>query len=255
MHGEEDSMAEWFVIGAMCAVIVGCGPVNPIVDDGAVTRDGRIASLDGPMAVPDGATASLDGTAPPSVTCNPGEMICNGNHLWSCTLSGHDATHVEDCIAEGTASNPSTCITSGCPGGNAACCKRSDDPCVYSVTSPVAMVGTCTPPQATLNTTCGTLSFVVFTTPAPAPNVCSLDIFEVFAAIDRMKHAVGTSFSLGAGDAVIYSATTIGVPANCSVWTGTVHWISDIPSWRVDLDLTCTTSSAIHLVGMFHGTL
>jgi hypothetical protein len=35
-----------------------------------------------------------------------------------------------------------------------------------------------------------------------------------------------------------------------------VNWISDVPNWRVDLDVTCTTGTLPpHLVGSFHGTL
>jgi hypothetical protein len=122
------------------------------------------------------------------------------------------------------------------------------------VTSPVSVAGACNPPQATLNPSCGSLFLSVVMSPAPAPNVCSSDIFEVIVLIDRTKHAVGTSFSPGTGDAVLYTATTMGVSASCSSWTGNVQWVSDVPSWRVDVDLTCTTSS-IHLVGTFHGTL
>jgi hypothetical protein len=243
-------MQGWFVIGVMCAVAAGCdgspGPSAPLID-GAAVSDGAVGH--------DGPTTSVDGPAPTAVTCNPGEELCNGNHLWSCTLSGHDATHVEDCGAGGTATNPGTCATLGCPGGGHACCKREGEPCEYSVTSPLGVAGTCFPPQATLNPSCGSLSFSVVMFPAPAPNVCSSDIFEVIVSIDRTKHAVGTGFSPGTSDVLLYAATTMGVSASCSSWTGNVQWISDVPSWRVDVDLTCTTTGTIHLVGTFHGKL
>jgi hypothetical protein len=242
MHG-------WFVTGAMCVVAAGCQgspePSSPLAD-GAVVSDGR--AYDGPAI-------STDGPVPTSVICRPGEQFCSGNHLWSCTLSGHDATHVEECGAGGTGTNPATCATSGCPSGRRACCKRESEPCEYAVTSPLGVAGTCFPPQATLNPSCGSFSFSVVRSPAPALNVCSSDIFQVIAVIDRTKHAVGTSFSLGPGDALIYSATTMGVSASCSSWTGNVQWLSDVPSWRVDVDLTCTNTGSIHLVGTFHGRL
>ena len=36
----------------------------------------------------------------------------------------------------------------------------------------------------------------------------------------------------------------MGVSASCSSWTGNVQWVSDVPSWRVDMDPGVTASHA-----------
>jgi hypothetical protein len=206
-------------------------------------------------SAPDAKPLGDGGTPPATINCNPGELLCNNGHLWSCTLSGHDANHVLDCAGQGTTTNPASCSTSACPNGATACCTRQDSTCSYSLTSPFALQGdTCTPPTLTEMPTCGKLAFNLVEIPQPAPNVCSSDITEVIVSLDRATHTPGSTFALASGDSVLYVAVQGGVSTSCSGWTGNVHWISDVPAWRVDFDLTCTTGT-LHLVGSFHGTL
>jgi len=91
-------------------------------------------------------------------------------------------------------------------------------------------------------------------TPAPAPNICTTDVVETVVTLNRSTHTPGSAIVLGAGDSVIYISNNNGVGTVCSSWSGTINWVSDLPSWRVDVDLTCTTGS-LHFVSSFHGRL
>jgi hypothetical protein len=201
------------------------------------------------------SSSPVDASTTPAFSCTPGESLCNDEQLWSCNLSGHDATHVASCAALGTATNPATCATTGCPGGEAACCKRMDAGCSYAITSPVALSGgSCNAPAVTQNATCGRFTTSIYVIPAPAPGVCASDLTQVIVSLDRTAHAAGSTFAPVAADSIEYIGVSGGTQTSCSAWTGNVHWVSDVPAWQVDVDLTCTTGT-LHLVGSLHGTL
>jgi len=195
------------------------------------------------------------GGTPGAIACTPGELLCSNNHIWTCTLSGTDASHLEDCSLVGSTTNPATCLTTGCPAGAAACCKQASDTCDYSITSPQALSGNaCNPPAVGLNPACGTFNVLLAEQPAPMANVCSTDATEINLVLNRATHTPGTTFSLGTGDSLFYFASISGTTVDCSAWSGSIHWISDVPAWAVDVDVTCTSPS-VHLVASFHGQL
>jgi hypothetical protein len=100
---------------------------------------------------------SGDGGSSNGPLCTPGGLFCDGHTIWNCTRSGLDGYAPTDCSAEGSATNPSTCGTSGCPGDAGACCQSATPVCQWNLTGPVALSGStlvpgggggCTPPHA-----------------------------------------------------------------------------------------------------------
>jgi hypothetical protein len=66
------------------------------------------------------------------------------------------------------------------------------------------------------------------------------------------------------GERISLPNTRVGLMKNtgdatttCSEWTGTVTWNSEVPSWSITLDATCSEmgKSGIRLVGTFNGDL
>jgi hypothetical protein len=240
-------------MATVAMIAMSCGPGSALTDsgtpDGTSPRDGH---------GPGDGVATSDSAMPAAITCNPGEALCVGDQLGSCTLGGHDAVLLQDCRLAGTSTNPGHCATTGCAAGARACCARVDEPCAYAVSSPTVQNGgtsTCIPPVISLNPSCGTLSFIALGAPPASANVCSTDTFEFAGTIDRSKHVAGTTFAPVNTDSFLFVQSAMGVARVCSSWTGTVHWASDVPAWRVEVDLTCSSDASIHVVGTFHGTL
>jgi hypothetical protein len=167
--------------------------------------------------------------------CTPGAPFCDGNTLWNCTRSGSDAWGQADCTASGSATNPGICGTT-CPAGAAACCARSQPTCTWDVTTPFAASGNtntpttvsaCGPP--TTPPCSGGGSFVVIVSDL---TVCPVG--SIVLEIDRTRFKPGNLTLPAAG-------LTLG-SGGCYAWSGTIDWISDVPSWSVQVNATCTTT-------------
>jgi hypothetical protein len=259
------------VVGSLVAVaVIACGPVANRNDAGGPMGDrhdaaggdaaGGGSGRDGggvgggtsdARLIADGST-----TEPTPITCHPGENLCLNNHLWSCNLSGSDATHFQDCATGGSVTNPGVCSTVGCPAGQTACCTRAQQSCVFSMTSPHNGTGevppsSCFGVSTSATPACG--SFIVqFANYNPLiPNMCtSAAPDQLTVVLDRTKRTPGI-FVPTAGEINFSSG---GV--SCATWTGNVHWISDSPAWAVDIDLTCTgtdPANGLRLVVSTHG--
>jgi hypothetical protein len=254
--GRMIAMRSRCTMAAVAMLAVGCGAGAAATDSGdpggasdGTPRDGHTAG--------DGS-AAMDGALPSAISCTAGAAMCVGDQLGSCTLSGHDAVLLQDCRATGTATNPGRCATAGCAAGASACCARADEPCAYAISTPTvdnSGTSSCIPPTTTLNPSCGTLNFIALGTPTASPNVCSADSFEFAGTIDRSKHVAGATFSPVTTDSFLFVQSVLGVARSCFNWTGTVNWVSDVPAWRVEVDLTCSSDTSLHVVVAFHGTL
>jgi hypothetical protein len=62
---------------------------------------------------------------------------------------------------------------------------------------------------------------------------------------------------IAAAPANVASLTLTQAGSSCAAWTGTVYFDSDMPAWKVRLDLTCAEAGKgnITLAGTFSGTL
>ena len=193
-----------------------------------------------------------------AVVCEPGRTFCDGAHLFSCSRSGKDAFSLGTC-AGGSANNPVGCFTTECPGGATACCRPEKVRCEWSFTSPAFSgrtyesdkdkdtEGYCSAPS-----TCEqrSLEFSIASplTTGTCPVLASRSIHVTVGRplpIGQIVTLPDSRVSIHSG-----SATTA-----CSAWTGTLIVHSDIPSWRVSLDVTCSNPGAsdIRLVGSASG--
>src|SRR5262245_55040384 len=93
------------------------------------------------------AACSVAGTSDPAraraqvdaLPCQPNHILCIGDRLGYCTLSGNDAVLGQDCAALGSANNPAACVTSGCPKGQTACCLAAKARSKWSLSAPVPL--------------------------------------------------------------------------------------------------------------------
>jgi hypothetical protein len=192
----------------------------------------------------------------------------------TCTRSGLDATGY-DCAALGSTMNPYKCFDN-CPSqlpGYGPCCAAVNNPpppppskprCVYAVTSPLAVSGddntmnspaSCSAPRLPSCAGLGTmdLSFEYQPRTCPPSNID----WRFNLSFDRTKLTpTGTPITT-ATTGISLSYTDYGTSGNdCSQWSGTVTWFSDVPSWKAALDVQCTDPGAatkVHLTGTFNG--
>jgi hypothetical protein len=214
------------------------------------------ASLLGCAAGPTGAQGPAgsmgQGSVDGAFRCTPGAALCVGNRLWSCTLSGLDAVGGTNCNQLlGSATNPGTCQTSGCPSDAGACCERSKPTCVWNLTAPLATSGdTNNPPAGMLcappsSGNCASTPFTVVLNDA-----LTCPATSVVLSISRAKAQPGSRLALP------NPAVTLGAKG-CFFWSGTVTWVSDVPAWKVQVDATCTKPADARIVveGTFSGNL
>jgi hypothetical protein len=199
------------------------------------------------------------GVAPTTVNCTPGQSFCTGTHLATCTLSGADAVLGDDCAAQGSATNPASCATTGCPAGQAACCRRQNPLSTWSFSQP-AESG-----QAYLtNTTAGNVWISVGTTCVGSGlklqsadlirslSTCPSNAFNVLAEFDRTMISSGTSYPLPTTG--ITFAATVGT-VSCYQWSGTIEITADLPNWSLNINATCTTASTtLSIIGTMGGS-
>lgn len=249
---------------AVVLLVVGCqgpkgdpGPPGPPGENGKSGTNGT-NGMNG--TTPDG------GTPPQPVSCTPSKGFCVNNTVATCLLSGADAILGVDCSLPtlgGSASNPFSCVEeSACPIWNGACCKRMKPPCTWSFTEP-ALTGSGSLYYAGPGMNCG------------LPSTCLANAFQVGIngaegdatacpptttytnlglTIPRSTVVVGQTITLPFKDAsVSYSRGG----QSCYSWTGTVRFDSDVPTWKVTLNLTCSEAGeqTTKLVGTLSGEI
>lgn len=186
-------------------------------------------------------------------------MFCEGNKLWSCTKTGSDAALIADCVG-GSATNPYGCFSDNCAPGSSSCCRQSKATCRWDFSSP-ATSGTyfsyvegkdaCVPPSS-----CAEFgTFQVTLVSDSSARQCGQSTFsQLNIAIKRPLATPGAAIQLP--DSRV-SLSFIGTGTTCGSWTGTVTWNSDVPSYNVSVDATCSESGkgTIRFVGSVSGDL
>jgi hypothetical protein len=74
--------------------------------------------------------------------------------------------------------------------------------------------------------------------------------------LTRPMRTPGEVISLPDARASLYLSGT-DAAGTCSSWTGTITWNSEVPSWGVTLNATCseTGKSGVRVVGSFSGDI
>jgi hypothetical protein len=197
--------------------------------------------------------------------CPANKQFCSGNLVWTCTRNGNDAFGGVDCSQYyGSANNPASCQTTGCSQGATACCAVSKPTCAWNQTAPAVDTGSgYYPPQFTPNSYCvppsaptcpgqGTFAF----TRAVSGGTCPSSGHVLYVNIDRSKASPGMLQIPNQAVVVGYSDQA-GASASCPAWTGTINWVSDVPSWKIVADLTCseTGKTSLRLAGTYQGDI
>jgi hypothetical protein len=85
------------------------------------------------------------------------------------------------------------------------------------------------------------------------PNTCPSTITQISVNFDRAVVSVGSTVNLAAAgkSSLYYNSGTV----SCSVWSGTMTLIADIPSWQVSMNATCTQTGMpnVMVVGTMSG--
>lgn len=246
------------VAGVVCgiALVANCGPgggVYQVLD--------MMGIVDGSSSKPsDGPIGNADATPGNPVSCAPAESFCEGNKVWTCTYSGRDAIGGVDCAAQGSATNPSNCATTGCPSGSKACCRRTMPLWKWNFSQP-ALVGEAYVANydqgsvyLSVSKTCngGGLGLSMSSL-ARLQSSCPANITSITAGFDRKKLPnVGVNYSFPT-DGMTLSAT-IG-DATCFNWTGTMRLDSDLPTWSVTINATCADAGkgSFKVIGTMSG--
>ncbi|WP_426751634.1 collagen-like protein [Myxococcus sp. Y35] len=198
--------------------------------------------------------------------CAPGELFCEGANLWACTRSGTDAVLSTKCTG-GSAVNPVGCYTTACAPGDAACCRTEKPACQWNMTRPITTTG-----SVYGNGVGGSLRSGNYYCYGPT-SCASNDVFNV-----QMGITGGESVTCGAvfSTLVIRVTRPLTTPGQvftlpnsrvslylyadnnageCTSWTGSVTWHSEVPDWSVSVNATCseTGKSHIQVVGTFSG--
>lgn len=247
-------MRSLFLVGVFC--LFGCvgpaGPPGPVGPAGPTGQPGSVVTPD--LAGVDLQGVDLMGSVQPqTITCSPGVSFCaNSTRVATCTLSGADAILGADCGTVGTVTNPATCVTSGCPAGQAACCRRQNPVWSWNFTQP-ALAGAAYVAdtsngatyeqigRACVGASLG-ISYAILNRPISA---CPSNAFYLQMSFDRSTVAVGATITLPPSPGTSLSAN-IGANS-CAQWTGTMKIDSDLPDWSITINATCSN-------GMLTGT-
>ncbi len=208
------------------------------------------------------------GVAPSTTSCSPTQAFCENNRVWYCTKSGADAFGGGDCAASAnsSANNPYSCATAGCPIGQTACCKPAKP--VYIIN-----IGGAIPFAATSYVSGDIAGLGYIPIAMPAPGCANMTAF--FEYFNSSMVAIGscTASTVGVTTSILRSAvspgTAITMPSpnvslslnssdptkSCSAWTGTVTWDSDVPSWKITYNVTCSQvgKTGVTLTGTISG--
>jgi hypothetical protein len=174
-------------------------------------------------------------------------------------MTGRDAVLVSEC-AGGSESNPSGCYYDKCPPGSVSCCRPQKALCRWAFSSPftagesfgfVAGRDNCTVP-----TPCGDAGYFQVVIASDTTNqLCGYSSFsQLSIGIKRPLTSPGMVISLPDSRVSVYWA---GASINCSAWTGTVRWNSDVPSYSVSVDATCSEpgKGTLRFVGSAFGDI
>lgn len=247
----------------LAACTAGTGPQGPQGPPGPQGPAGPAGGPPGPQG-PKGDTGPQGPPGPqgpagslgPQI-CAPGKPFCAGNTLWYCTKSGADAVLPSDCTG-GTANNPTGCFPTGCPPGAAGCCRPSKETCRWAFTSPSTSGGVysattapgggyCAAPPS-----CAQDAFTLVVYPTLGAVTCPAKTTYISLQVTRPLPPLGQAVTLP-DSRVSLSLSDSGT--SCYSWTGTLTVTSDVPSWRVSVNATCseTGKSSIRLVGSANG--
>lgn len=248
----------------LVVIAVGCVP-GPQGEPGPAGRDGPPGPV-GPPGPGGQGFVPLDGGGTANdagLLCTPAAMFCEGNRLWTCTRSGLDAIGGADCAAAGSTNNPRICATTGClppPYSNGACCRPSKKLCAWSITAPEVLSGDQydTNPLADQQCTvsggacAGDPLAVYFTRKV---SVCPAVNYYVTLQLKR-PFTAAQAVTLPSTNVTLYLTHT-DPTKGCTAWTGIVTPVSDVPSYSVSIDATCseTGKSAIRVTGTFSGDI
>ncbi|WNG42490.1 collagen-like protein [Archangium violaceum] len=246
------------------------GPQGPMGPQGPAGPAGGPQGPAGPKGDP-GPQGPQGPAGPPGSSggtpmCTPGASFCEGSKLWACTKTGTDAVLTSTC-SSGSATNPAGCFTTECPPGTAGCCRTSKPTCSWNLTTP-AMSGssygtdvngsTILPPTGgalcSVFPVCSGADLTVMFYPIGLSTVCGTSNY-VHMVLQRSQIAPGERITLPSSRVSLSINNPQDLTKKCYAWTGTVTWNSDVPSWSVTLDATCseTGKSSIKLVGTFSG--
>ena len=251
------------------------GPIGPEGPQGAMGTQGPpgaqgMTGPQGPQGIPGAAGKMI---------CTPGKGFCEGTVRWKCSKLGLDATDPFDCAVSYpswyTANNPIVCATDHCASWDTVCC-RSLKPTTVNFTQP-AWVGA----AYLLPVTAGVIPWVLGAASDPTLDIaqqvpygpCTQTTLSGFyrsaqgpptvcpsASPSGYGLQIGTfdtkNFPAGQTVTVTPSGATVvnfnNGTSQCTKWNGTVRVVYP-PSWSVTTNLTCSTNSAIALVGTIAG--
>lgn len=201
--------------------------------------------------------------APSTVDCTPGRAFCDGNAVWQCTRSGHDATLVQDCATVDpvqSQTNPRECSTDCGPVSRGACCKSRKPLCVWDLTSH-SLSG---------KTVAGSINADGSLGCSQIQQACDADkVYVYFYRSNALQcsQAQGLSISLSipktaAPPGMVKSLPLDGVTLavtdggkSCYAWTGKVTVDAYPPAWKVTVDATCSEvgKTSMRVAGTFSG--
>jgi hypothetical protein len=212
----------------------------------------------GSVVYPEAGQIPDGGVAPQPVTCPPATDFCVGSRIATCTLSGADAVVGQDCAAQGSMTNPASCVTSGCPAGQTACCRQMMPVWTWNFTHPAVAGSTYVKSYDSVylvnsGTCVGSTLGLEFAWLLRAQTTCPSDAISISVNLDRVKVAVGSPVMLTPStNGASLSATVGGV--NCSQWSGTVTLHSDLPNWSVSINANCTVAgTTLAVMGTMSG--
>ncbi|WP_239470949.1 hypothetical protein [Archangium violaceum] len=167
---------------------------------------------------------------------------------------------VNNCTGAST-TNPMGCFSDHCATGSTACCRPTKPTCSWSFTNPAlsgsnysyAIEGQ---PYCSATTSCAQdANFTVVLYPNWGSTTCpSSTTNYIYLILKRPMTTPGERITLPDTRATLYLGNADSTKS-CSAWTGTVTWNSEVPSWSVSLDATCSEAgkSHIRLTGTFNG--
>jgi hypothetical protein len=196
---------------------------------------------------------------PPPPSCADHASYCTGDVLTLCDTIGHTVYKTQQC-GDGDSHNPEICGTGSCYGME-SCCRKTNPAITWSVTSPRNDSGDIYVRQQVPNCANGP--------GIPYPYLSA----SWFAGVGKPMcgdltvpdggYAIGLTVDTSLVTPGTYTMPNSGFMINwfdnggnsCGQWTGTVHYVSALPDWRVFFDLTCTQGDkTTHFVGDLRGS-
>jgi hypothetical protein len=86
------------------------------------------------------------------------------------------------------------------------------------------------------------------------PKTCPPSGYNFSVNIDRTKASPSNSAAPVGSWFVDYTDVS-NSNNDCDSWNGSVTFFSDVPNWKVGIDVTCSSGPSVHLAGTFSGTV